>query len=424
MKSGLKMSVNQYMQELGEKARVASRYIARADSVKKNLALLKMAEALDESRQALIAANKVDIEHAIVKNIPAAMLDRLRIDDAGIDKMIESLKQVASLPDPVGSIDDMRYLDSGIQLGKMRVPLGVIGIIYESRPNVTIEAASLCLKSGNATILRGGSEAIHSNQAIALCIAKGLEQAELPAEVVQVVSTTDRAAVGKLITMTESVDIIIPRGGKGLIERISRDAKVPVIKHLDGICHVYVDAQADLQKATEIAINAKTRRYGVCNAMETLLVHRDVAVPLLAQLCELFGQKSVELRGCERSRKIVPQLLIAVEEDWSTEYLAAILSIKIVDDLAEAIEHINHYGSAHTDAIITESYANSRIFLREVDSSSVMVNASTAFADGFEYGLGAEIGISTDKIHVRGPVGLEGLTSQKYIVLGNGEIRS
>ena len=319
------MSVNQYMQELGEKARVASRYIARADSVKKNLALLKMAEALDESRQALIAANKVDIEHAIVKNIPAAMLDRLRIDDAGIDKMIESLKQVASLPDPVGSIDDMRYLDSGIQLGKMRVPLGVIGIIYESRPNVTIEAASLCLKSGNATILRGGSEAIHSNQAIALCIAKGLEQAELPAEVVQVVSTTDRAAVGKLITMTESVDIIIPRGGKGLIERISRDAKVPVIKHLDGICHVYVDAQADLQKAIEIAINAKTRRYGVCNAMETLLVHRDVAVPLLAQLCELFGQKSVELRGCERSRKIVPQLLIAVEDDWSTEYLAAIL---------------------------------------------------------------------------------------------------
>jgi len=306
----------------------------------------------------------------------------------------------------------------------MRVPLGVIGIIYESRPNVTIEAASLCLKSGNATILRGGSEAIHSNNAIAKCIAIALEQAGLPAEVVQIVATTDRAAVGKLITMSESVDIIIPRGGKSLIERISKDAKVPVIKHLDGICHVYIDDQADLEKAIDISINAKTRRYGVCNAMETLLVHADIAAKILPQLCAQFIQKDVELRGCELSRAIVPSLFEASEEDWSTEYLAGILSIKIVADLDGAIEHINTYSSAHTDAIVTENYAKSRIFLREVDSSSVMVNASTAFADGFEYGLGAEIGISTDKIHVRGPVGLEGLTSQKFIVLGDGEVRS
>ena len=424
VKSEQTMSVDQYMQELGEKARAASRFIARADSSAKNLALAKMAEALDASRQAVMAANAKDIDNAIAKNLSAPMVDRLRINDATIDKMIISLTQVASLPDPVGSIDGLRYLDSGIQLGKMRVPLGVIGIIYESRPNVTIEAASLCLKSGNATILRGGSEAIHSNKAIAQCITKALEQAQLPADVVQVVETTDREAVGKLITMAEYVDIIIPRGGKGLIERISRDAKVPVIKHLDGICHVYIDDQADLEKALKIALNAKTRRYGVCNAMETLLIHRDVSEQVLPELCAEFSKKGVELRGCEVSRDVVPQLLVATEEDWSTEYLAGILSIKIVDDLAAAIEHINKYGSAHTDAIVTENYAKSRMFLREVDSSSVMVNASTAFADGFEYGLGAEIGISTDKIHVRGPVGLEGLTSQKYIVLGDGEIRS
>ena len=418
------MNVDQYMQELGEKARAASRFIARADSSAKNLALHKMAQALKDNRNDLKAANLKDIENAQTKGLSAPMVDRLRIDDATIDKMVLSLEQVAALADPVGSIDDMRFLDSGIQLGKMRVPLGVIGIIYESRPNVTIEAASLCLKSGNATILRGGSEAIHSNNAIAKCIAIALEQAGLPAEVVQIVETTDRAAVGKLITMSESVDIIIPRGGKSLIERISKDAKVPVIKHLDGICHVYIDDQADLQKAIAIAINAKTRRYGVCNAMETLLVHADIAAQVLPQLCEQFIQKDVELRGCELSRAIVPSVFEASEEDWSTEYLAGILSIKIVADLDAAIEHINKYSSAHTDAIVTENYAKSRIFLREVDSSSVMVNASTAFADGFEYGLGAEIGISTDKIHVRGPVGLEGLTSQKFIVLGDGETRS
>ncbi|MEH6444674.1 MAG: glutamate-5-semialdehyde dehydrogenase [Oceanospirillaceae bacterium] len=417
------MSIEKYMQALGEKARAASRIIASADSKQKNLALQHMAVALDENRSALIQANTKDLASGEQKGLSAPMLDRLKIDDAGVDKMIESLKQVATLADPIGGISDMRFLDSGIQLGKMRVPLGVIGIIYESRPNVTVEAASLCLKSGNATILRGGSEAIHSNTAIAQCISIGLQAASLPAEVVQVIETTDREAVGKLITMTEHVDVIIPRGGKSLIERISQDAKVPVIKHLDGICHVYIDSEADLKKAADIAFNAKTRRYGVCNAMETLLVHQDVAEQVLPALCERYNDKGVELRGCEGSKAIVPSMLAASEEDWSTEYLAAILSVKIVDSLSAAIEHINTYSSAHTDAIVTENYTKSRIFLKQVDSSSVMVNASTAFADGFEYGLGAEIGISTDKIHVRGPVGLEGLTSQKYIVLGDGEIR-
>ncbi|MCJ8337654.1 MAG: glutamate-5-semialdehyde dehydrogenase [Pseudomonadales bacterium] len=417
------MNIDQYMQQLGERAKAASRSIASAESGQKNDALLQMAAALNESRESLIAANAKDIENGIGKNLSAPMLDRLLIDDAVIDKMISSLQQVAGLADPVGGISDMRYLDTGIQLGKMRVPLGVIGIIYESRPNVTVEAASLCLKSGNATILRGGSEAIHSNTAIAACIAAGLQRAGLPADTVQVVETVDREAVAKLITMAEYVDVIIPRGGKGLIERISRDAKVPVIKHLDGICHVYIDNEADIEKAIAIAVNAKTRRYGVCNAMETLLLHKDIVDTVLPQLCRIYSEKEVELRGCEQCVDKLPQPIKATEEDWSTEYLAAVLSIKVVDDMHNAIEHINHYSSAHTDAIVTESYSKSRAFLRQVDSSSVMVNASTAFADGFEYGLGAEIGISTDKLHVRGPVGLEGLTSQKYVVLGDGQIR-
>jgi glutamate-5-semialdehyde dehydrogenase len=417
------MNVDQYMQALGERAKRASSIVASADSNQKNQALKQMAIALDESRATLIAANAKDLANGEAKGLSAPMLDRLTINDEAIDKMVTSLEQVASLPDPVGGITDMRFLDSGIQLGKMRVPLGVIGIIYESRPNVTVEAASLCLKSGNATILRGGSEAIHSNTAIAACISKGLEQAQLPADSVQVVETVDREAVAQLITMTDYVDIIIPRGGKGLIERISNDAKVPVIKHLDGICHVYVDDEADVAKAIKIADNAKTRRYGVCNAMETLLVHKNIAETVLPELAAIYQHKGVELRGCEKTRKVLSEINVATEEDWSTEYLAAILSIKIVDDLSAAIEHINTYSSAHTDAIITENYTKSRKFLRQVDSSSVMVNASTAFADGFEYGLGAEIGISTDKIHARGPVGLEGLTSQKYIVLGDGEIR-
>ncbi len=417
------MNVDLYMQALGERAKRASSIVASADSNQKNQALKQMAVALDESRATLIAANAKDLANGEAKGLSAPMLDRLTINDSAIDKMVTSLEQVVSLPDPVGGISDMRFLDSGIQLGKMRVPLGVIGIIYESRPNVTVEAASLCLKSGNATILRGGSEAIHSNTAIAACISKGLEQAKLPADSVQVVETVDREAVAQLITMTDYVDIIIPRGGKSLIERISQDAKVPVIKHLDGICHVYIDDEADITKAIRIADNAKTRRYGVCNAMETLLVHKDVASTVLPELAAIYQQKEVELRGCEQTLQILKGINSATQEDWSTEYLAAILSIKIVDDLASAIEHINTYSSAHTDAIITENYTKSRKFLRQVDSSSVMVNASTAFADGFEYGLGAEIGISTDKIHARGPVGLEGLTSQKYIVLGDGEIR-
>jgi len=417
------MNIDQYMQQLGERAKRASRTIASAESGQKNNALQQMATALDESRASLIAANAQDIENGLGKNLSAPMLDRLLLDDAGIDKMISSLQQVASLPDPVGGISDMRYLDTGIQLGKMRVPLGVIGIIYESRPNVTVEAASLCLKSGNATILRGGSEAIHSNRAIAACIATGLERAGLPADTVQVIETVDREAVAKLITMSEYVDVIIPRGGKGLIERISRDAKVAVIKHLDGICHVYIDDEADIEKAIAIAVNAKTRRYGVCNAMETLLLHKDIVDAVLPQLCQIYSAKEVELRGCERCVNKLPQSIQATEADWSTEYLAGILSIKVVDDMHSAIEHINYYSSAHTDAIVTENYSKSRAFLRQVDSSSVMVNASTAFADGFEYGLGAEIGISTDKLHVRGPVGLEGLTSQKYVVLGDGQIR-
>ncbi|SFG01249.1 glutamate-5-semialdehyde dehydrogenase [Neptunomonas qingdaonensis] len=417
------MNVELYMNMLGQKAREASRLVARADTGIKNKALLGMAAALDANRAELIDANRKDLENARQNGLDAAMLDRLEMGNKTIDGMIEGLRQVVALPDPVGSITDMNYRPSGIQVGKMRVPLGVIGIIYESRPNVTVEAASLCLKSGNATILRGGSEAIHSNQAVAACIRTGLTAAGLPAEAVQVVETTDREAVGKLITMPEYVDVIVPRGGKGLIERISRDAKVPVIKHLDGICHVFIDLQADRAKAVNIALNAKTHRYGTCNTMETLLVHEGVAEEVLGDLVDRFKAAGVELRGCAQTRTLVPAIKEATEADWSTEYLAPVLSIKVVADIDAAIKHINHYGSHHTDAIVTENYTLSRRFLREVDSSSVIVNASTRFADGFEYGLGAEIGISTDKIHARGPVGLEGLTSQKYVVLGDGHTR-
>jgi glutamate-5-semialdehyde dehydrogenase len=411
------------MQELGQQARAASRIMAAADTGTKNAALLGAMKAIDSTREALAAANARDLKAGEAKGLEAAMLDRLELTPARIDTMLEGLRQVASLADPIGEITDMRYMPSGIQVGRMRVPLGVIGIIYESRPNVTVEAASLCLKSGNATILRGGSEAIHSNQAIAACIRKGLEEAGLPVTAVQVVGTTDRQAVGELITMPEFVDVIVPRGGKGLIERISGDARVPVIKHLDGICHVYIDDGADATKAVNIALNAKTHRYGVCNAMETLLVAESMAAEILPQLEQVYSDYNVELRGCEKTRAILPGAVAASEEDWHTEYLGPVLSIRVVSGIDEAIDHINTYSSQHTESIVTEDYSRGRRFLREVDSSSVMINASTRFADGFEYGLGAEIGISTDKIHARGPVGLEGLTSQKYIVLGDGHLR-
>lgn len=417
------MNTQAYMIELGKQARQAASTMAKAETGQKNRALLAMAKALDAARAELHAANDKDLQAGREKGLDAAMLDRLELTPARVNAMIEGLEQVIALPDPVGGITGMNYRPSGIQVGKMRVPLGVVGIIYESRPNVTVEAASLCLKSGNATILRGGSEAMHSNQAIAESIRVGLKQAGLPETVVQVVSTTDREAVGQLITMPEYVDVIVPRGGKGLIERISKDARVPVIKHLDGVCHVYIDKAADKAKAINIALNAKTHRYGTCNTMETLLVHQQVAVELLPELAERYQAKGVELRGCEATRQILPFIKVATESDWYEEYLAPVLAIRIVDDMATAIKHINHYGSHHTDAIVTENYTDARAFLREVDSSSVMVNASTRFADGFEYGLGAEIGISTDKIHARGPVGLEGLTSEKYVVLGDGHIR-
>ncbi|MEH6814031.1 MAG: glutamate-5-semialdehyde dehydrogenase [Motiliproteus sp.] len=417
------MDVKEYMSQLGQQARAAASALTRANTGDKNAALIAMARVISASREILLEANRKDMEKAREGGLDAAMLDRLELNDERIDGMIEGLKQVASLADPVGGITDLNYMPSGIQVGRMRVPLGVIGIIYESRPNVTCEAASLCLKSGNATILRGGSEAIHSNQAIAECIRAGLAEVGLPKTAVQVVETTDRAAVGELITMPEYVDVIVPRGGKGLIERVSRDARVTVIKHLDGICHVYIDEAADQSKALNIAINAKTHRYGTCNTMETLLVHQAVAAEMLPKLAAAYAEKGVELRGCERSRALLTHMVAATEDDWGTEYLAPILSIKVVDSMDEAIAHINRYGSHHTDSIITESYTLGRRFLTEVDSSSVMINASTRFADGFEYGLGAEIGISTDKIHARGPVGLEGLTSQKYVVLGDGHIR-
>ena len=415
-------SVLDYMTRLGRAAREASRVIGRASTGQKNRALLAAAAALDAARPELTAANELDLAAGRANGLEPAMLERLALTPARIDGMIVGLRQVASLPDPVGAIRDMSYRPSGIQVGKMRVPLGVVGIIYESRPNVTIDAASLCLKSGNATILRGGSEAIHSNRAIATCIQRGLAEAGLPPAVVQVVEVTDRAAVGALITMPEYVDVIVPRGGKGLIERVSRDAKVPVIKHLDGICHVYVSAQADLVKAQRIAFNAKTYRYGICGAMETLLVDQAVAAQFLPAMAEQFRAKGVELRGCERTQALI-DVKPATEEDWHTEYLDAILSIRVVDGLDQAIEHINHYGSHHTDSIVTELQGDARRFMAEVDSSSVMLNTPTCFADGFEYGLGAEIGISTDKLHARGPVGLEGLTCEKYIVVGDGQLR-
>jgi glutamate-5-semialdehyde dehydrogenase len=417
------LDIPAYMAEIGRRARVASRFLASADPGSKNRALMAMADVIEAQAETLKAENAHDLEAGRANGLDDAMLDRLTLTDAGISGMAEGLRQIAGLADPVGEISDLAYRPSGIQVGRMRVPLGVIGIIYESRPNVTADAAGLCLKSGNATVLRGGSEAIHSNRAVAACIQAGLEAAGLPTDAVQVIETTDRAAVGELLRMEESIDVIIPRGGKGLIERVSKESLIPVIKHLDGICHVYIDEGADLDKAVEVAVNSKTQRYGTCNTMETLLVHESVAEQVLPVLKARYDEHQVELRGCARSREILVGINEASEEDWHTEYLAPILSIRVVPDIKEAIAHINTYGSHHTDSIITEDYSRSRQFLREVDSSSVMVNASTRFADGFEYGLGAEIGISTDKLHARGPVGLEGLTTLKYVVLGDGHIR-
>ena len=417
------MDIKAYMQSVGIAARQASRDLARAKSDSKNNALISIAKQLDANRSAVLAANKVDMDNGRKNGLNDALLDRLELNDGRVDAMIEGLYQVAELPDPVGELTDLGTRPSGMKLAKMRVPLGVIGIIYESRPNVTIDAASLCLKSGNATILRGGSEAIESNQAIANCIKQGLTDAGLPDTAVQVIKTTDRAAVGELITMTDYVDVIVPRGGKGLIERISADARVPVIKHLDGNCHVYIDDFADMDKAVAIAVNAKTHRYGVCNAMESLLVAESVAAKVLPLIAQIYTEKSVAMRGCASSCNILSSIEAASDSDWSEEYLAPIVAIKVVSGLDEAIDHINTFSSKHTESIITEDRARGQRFIAEVDSSSVMINASTRFADGFEYGLGAEIGISTDKIHARGPVGLEGLTSQKWVVFGDGQIR-
>ncbi len=416
-------NLQQYMTTLGMQARAAATILADAEPAKKNAALLAIADALVSGSARIKQQNAMDLEQGKKDGLDAAMLDRLLLDDNRIQAMVEGLKQIVTLSDPIGEITEMDYRPSGIQVGKMRVPLGVIGIIYESRPNVTIDAGALCLKSGNATILRGGKEALHSNQAITECIQQGLQAAGLPEHSVQVINTTDRAAVGMLLTMNEYIDVIIPRGGKGLIERVSKEATIPVIKHLDGICHVYIDDQADLAKAEKIAINSKTHRYGVCNAMETLLVAEGVAEQILPKLVSAYQEKGVELRGCEKTLQIAPAINAATSDDWDTEYLAPILAIKVVQDMQQAIQHINQHGSHHTDSIVTENYTRARKFLRAVDSSSVMINASTRFADGFEYGLGAEIGISTDKIHARGPVGLQGLTSQKYIVFGDGHIR-
>ena len=424
LKDDQAMNLAEYMSELGRAARAAADELACASPQQKNQALLAIAAVLVERRNFILQENKRDLDAASAEGISSAMVERLELNSGRVDAMIEGLQQVAALADPVGEISELSYRPSGIQVGKMRVPLGVIGIIYESRPNVTIDAAALCLKSGNASILRGGKEALHSNQAIYSCIQQGLQQVDMNEAAVQVVNTTDRAAVGQMLQMQDSIDIIIPRGGKSLIERISNDSRIPVIKHLDGVCHVYIDAAADLQKALDIAVNSKTRRYGVCNAMETLLLSASVATQLLPQIINGMTAHGVELRGCKRCCELDSQhIKPAAEEDWYAEYLAPILSIRIVDDLQQAIEHINRYGSKHTDAIVTENYSAAREFLRRVDSSSVIVNASTGFADGFEYGLGAEIGISTDKLHARGPVGLQGLTSQKYVVFGDGNLR-
>jgi glutamate-5-semialdehyde dehydrogenase len=416
------MDIKSYIRQLGRQARVASKVISSASADTKKLALLSIAEALNENRQNILVANAVDLDKAQANGLDSALMDRLELNDARIGSMIEGINQVSELPDPIGEITDLTSRPSGIKLGKMRVPLGVIGIIYESRPNVTVDAASLCLKSGNATILRGGSEAIKSNQAIATCIKQGLSAVGLPESIVQIIETADREAVGELITMSDYVDVIVPRGGKGLIKRISQDAKIPVIKHLDGICHVYIDDKANLDMAFNIALNSKTHRYGVCNAMETLLVAENIAADILPRLASAYEEKNVELRGCEITQRLI-RCSAAREEDWSTEFLAPILSIKVVKNIEVAIAHITHYGSQHTDSIVTEDDSRALHFIKAVDSSSVMHNTSTRFADGFEYGLGAEIGISTDKIHVRGPVGLEGLTSQKWVVFGHGEIR-
>lgn len=413
-----------YALELGREARSAARRIACASTDVKNRALHAIADAVLQQRDHLALENTRDLESGTARGLAGPLMDRLELTSARIDAMAEGLRQIAALPDPVGEIADMKYRPSGIQVGRMRVPLGVVGIIYESRPNVTADAAGLCLKSGNAAILRGGSEAIHSNLAISDCIRQGLEQAGLPESSVQVVNVPDRAVVGALLALPEYIDVIVPRGGKGLIERISRESDIPVIKHLDGVCHVYIDEHADVEKALAIAYNAKTQRYGTCNTLETLLVAEPVAAVVLQELCDQYRRAGVELRGCARTRALCEGVLPATDEDWATEYLAPILSIRVIDDLDAALEHIERFGSSHTDAIVTESYTNAQRFLREVDSSSVMVNVSTRFADGFEYGLGAEIGISTDKLHARGPVGLEGLTTQKYIVTGEGQIRT
>lgn len=419
--------VEGYVVNLGLAARAASRDIGRASTAQKNQALIAIADQILAQSSVLKKANAMDLQAGEAKGLDSALLDRLELTDERISAMAEGLQQIAGLPDPIGVISDLAYRPSGIQVGKMRVPLGVIGIIYESRPNVTADAAGLCLKSGNAVILRGGSEAINSNQAIAACIRQGLKAANLPAEIVQVVETTDRAAVGALLRLKDSVDVIIPRGGKSLIERIANESEVPVIKHLDGICHVYIDEEADKVKALDVAFNSKTQRYGTCNTMETLLLSESIAADILPELVAMYHEKGVEIRGCDKTVALLKAndvvINAATEEDWATEYLAPVLSVKIVSDLTEAIDHINTYSSQHTESIVTENYTNARRFLREVDSSSVMVNASTRFADGFEYGLGAEIGISTDKLHARGPVGLEGLTSMKYVVLGDGHIR-
>ena len=418
------MNIETYMQTLGQAARAASRQMAKASTADKNAALLAMAADIRARKSELLAANAADVEEARANGLEPALLDRLTLTAKGVEAMAEGLEQVAALPDPIGEISDMKFRPTGIQVGKMRVPLGVVGIIYEARPNVTADAAALCLKSGNAAILRGGKEAIRCNQAIAASVRAGLAAAGLPEMAVQVVETTDREAVGYLVAMPEYVDVIVPRGGKGLIERISKEARVPVIKHLDGNCHVYIDAAADPAKALKILENAKTQRLGTCNTAESLLIARPIAVSLVPTLCAMLTTKGVEIRGCAETQALVPQVKAATEEDYYTEYLAAIISCKVVADVDEAIAHINKYSSAHTETIVTEDYTRAMRFLREVDSSSVMVNASTRFADGFEYGLGAEIGISTDKFHARGPVGLEGLTSQKWIVFGNGEVRA
>ena len=415
--------VTAYMQRVASDARAASRAIGAATSETKSRALRGMVEALDGDREQLKRANAVDLENAARSGVDQPLIDRLLLDDAAIDRMLDGVRQVDRLPDPVGEINDLAYRPTGIQVGRMRVPLGVIGIIYESRPNVTADAASLCLKSGNACILRGGSEAIESNKAVAVAISQGLRNAGLPEAVVQLVNTTDRQAVGELLQAAESVDVIVPRGGKGLIERVIRESKIPVIKHLDGVCHVYVDDGADLDMAVAVAVNSKTEKYAVCNAMETLLVAQSVADDLLPRLADSYQRAGVELRGCELPREIISQAGEATEQDWYEEYLGPVLAIRVVAGVDQAIRHINTYGSQHTDTIVTNDYARSRKFIGEVDSATVMVNASTQFADGFEFGLGAEVGISTDKLHARGPVGLAGLTTQKFVVFGHGEVR-